>query len=122
MGVSHSTLNMCINTNKTYLKSFKFSILKDNSINPTIKNFTTFLELVKQKRKQFNRYKHRNKKIQKIHAQHIFKPELSQIFESQRNCAQFLKADRGTVRKYIKNPELGNYRKVWKFKIIVAQP
>jgi len=35
-----------------------------------------------------------------------------------RDCANDLKADRATIRKYIKNTQKGYFRKVWKFSII----
>jgi hypothetical protein len=83
MGISHSTLNTCINTNKTYLKSFKFSILNNDPIvSQKVRNLTIFLNLVKQKRKLFESYKHRNKKAHKIYAQHICNFALNRIFES----------------------------------------
>lgn len=125
MGLSHSTLNTCINTNKTYLKSFKFSIL-NNSASPALKNLTIFLDLVKQKCKLFESYKHRNKKAQKIYAQHISDSTLSWVFESQRDCATYLpfalakarEADRETIRTYLNNPKKGYFRKIWKLTII----
>lgn len=116
MNIHHSTLGKCINTKTIYLNSFRFSVT--NLTNGTYKNLDDFLDLVKDKRKQFESYKHRNKKAQKVHMQHINNPDLSRTFESQRDCAKFLKADRETIRKYIKNPELGYFRKIWKFKIV----
>lgn len=118
MGISHSTLNTCINTNKTYLKSFKLSIL-NNGACPAIKSLTIFLNLVKQKRKLFESYKHRNKKAQKIYAQHISDSALSRVFESQRDCATYLQADRETIRTYLNNPKKGHFRKVWRLKRVI---
>lgn len=82
------------------------------------KEIGVFLDLVKQKRSQLQSHKYRNKKAQKIYAQHIINPLLSQVFKSQRDCARFLKADRGTLRRFLKNTEEKCFRKVWKFRIV----
>jgi len=127
MGIHHSTLIKCINTNTTYLNSFKFSVISSNNLllqeeekeKPDFlkaQNITIFLNLVKQKRKQFESYKYRNKKAQKIYAQHVTNPLLSQVFE-QRECAKFLKADRETLRKIL-NKKKGCFRKVWKLRVV----
>jgi hypothetical protein len=116
MNIHHSTLNKCVNTKATYLNNFRFSVT--DKTNGPYKNLNNFLDLVKEKRKQFKSYKHRNKKAQKVCMEHIINPAFSRRFESQRDCAKFLNADRETIRKYIKNPELGYFRKVWKFKIV----
>lgn len=120
MRIHHTTLNKCIAKNAIYLESFIFSSSDYyNNKHTIIKDINHFLSLVQQKRKQFQLYKLRNKKIQKIYAQNIQNHELSTLFESQRDCAKYLKADRSTLRKYIKNPAKGLFRKVWKFLILM---
>ena len=123
MGIHHSTLMKCVRTGSLYLNCFKFKTISSNSL--TLHPETevgVFLDLVKQKRSQLQSHKYRNKKAQKIYAQHKTNPLLSQVFESQRDCAKFFKADRGTLRRFLKNTEpfVGEkyFRKVWKFHIV----
>ena len=128
MGIHHSTLMKCIKTNTTYLNSFKFKIISSNNLLLyKEKEISVFLNLVKQKRSHFESYKYRNKKAQKVYAQHIINPLLTfarsqrqggQVFESQRDCAKFLKVDRGTLRKLLNNTEEKCFRKVWKLRIV----
>nr|YP_010437015.1 hypothetical protein NQY40_mgp03 [Ulva meridionalis]UTA96489.1 hypothetical protein [Ulva meridionalis]UTA96549.1 hypothetical protein [Ulva meridionalis]UTA96607.1 hypothetical protein [Ulva meridionalis]UTA96659.1 hypothetical protein [Ulva meridionalis]UTA96711.1 hypothetical protein [Ulva meridionalis] len=119
MGIHHSTLMKCMKTNTTYLNSFKFKIISSNNLLLyKEKEISVFLNLVKQKRSHFESYKYRNKKAQKVYAQHIINPLLSQVFESQRDCAKFLKVDRGTLRKLLNNTEEKCFRKVWKLRIV----
>ena len=93
-------------------------IIRRKKEKPVLQNITVFLDLVKQKRKQFESYKYRNKKAQKIYAQHMINPLLSQIFERQRDCAKILKIDRGTLRKYLNNQEKRHFKKVWKLQTV----
>lgn len=118
MKIHHKTLNDCLKHNKPYLNNYLFRLAKNNEHEQPYYDLNTFLKDVQVKRKMHINFKERNKKVQKIYAQHVFDSSLSQIFESQRDCANFLKADRVTIRKYIKNPERGYFCKVWSFKII----
>ena len=116
MQLHHSTLNKCIAFKKHYLSHFYFQLNSNFAKKPAFKNLKVFLDLVKLKRKQCT--KSRNKKVQKIYAQNILNPAFNCTFDSQRDCAKYFKADRETVRKYIKDPNSGYYKKAWKLTVM----
>lgn len=92
-------------TNKMYLNYFRFKYSINSNLDAVVKSLENFLKLVQKKRKTIN-YKTRNTKFLKIYAQNIADESLSHHYSSMRDCANDLKADRATIRKYIKNKKV----------------
>ena len=101
INISHNTLNNCLNENFLYLNRFMLSIepIKE-FVYENIISLNELINLIKEQK-----YSQKNIQItsKKIYVENIKNPSLNKEFESISQFSNFIKGDRGTIRKYINN-------------------
>lgn len=89
---------------------FKLFCFRYSGETPMYAHLDDFLKLVTTKRHQF---KPRHKQSKKVSAYNV-KQNRTLVFDSVRTAARELNADRGTMKRYLSNPDKGLYRGQWR--------